>query len=100
MKSEEILMQLGIEKDTYPADAVFDEFNLIGTYSKDCKIVCIMIEDNEDIGCSLSKEAIKEIAFTVDRLITNFGCDVHSYTMKNFFPFTTLKIDKVSNLLP
>jgi hypothetical protein len=48
MKSEQVLNTMGIEKDTYPADAVFERFNLIGTYSKDRKTVCIMIEDNVD----------------------------------------------------
>lgn len=99
MKSEEVLNTMGIEKDTYPADAVFERFNLIGTYSKDRKTVCLMIEDNvdevlqEDIeNCILGMEAVKEIALTVDNLITNFGCAVHSHTLKSNKAFDNFKI--------
>lgn len=102
MQSEKVLEQYGIEKDTYPADAVFEAFNLIGTYSKDGQTVCIMVADNVSEAeqesnfdaCVLSKEAIMEIACTVKVLITDFGCAVHSHTMKHTKPFSNLTIKK------
>lgn len=102
LKSEEVLNRMGIKNDTYPADACFNSGGeYIGTYSEDRETVCIMIEDNllpeeqENFeACILQKETIEEIAYTCKKLITNFGCAVHSYTMKTVKPFTNLKIVK------
>lgn len=96
--SDTILLNMGIEKDNYPADACFGEaenFPLIGTYSKDRQTVCIMMADNSwTIQQVIPFEVVKEIAYTVKTLITDFGCAVHSYTMKNNKPFNSLKIVK------
>jgi hypothetical protein len=105
LKSEEILLLMQIEPDDYPADACFG--NLIGTYSKDRQTVCIMAEDNlteteqkRFLNWSLGKDVIEQIAYSCKKLITNFGCDVHSHTMKTVKPFNNLKIYKPYNLLP
>lgn len=100
MKSEKVLLSMGIEPDDYPADACFGT-EIIGTYSKDRQTVCIMAEDNlteeeqtKFSNWSLGKDVIEEIAYTCKKLITNFGCDVHSHTMKTVKPFNNLKIVK------
>lgn len=100
MLSEAVLKEMNITPDNYPADACFSDY-LIGTYSQDRQTVCLMIEDNllpdeQDNfeACILPKEVIQEIAYTVKTLITNFGCSVHSHTLKNVKPFNNLKIVK------
>lgn len=104
MKSEEILKSLNIKPDTYPADAIFYNESYIGTYTRAREMVCIMIADNvEDEtnldACILPYEAVKEIAYTVKYLITDFGIDVHSYTMKTTKPFINLQVIKTHELI-
>lgn len=104
MKATDILIERGITPDPYPADAIFGEYSnepVMGTYSKDRKTACIMIEDNlteqeqQDLDkCILPAHIVKDIAYTVDHLITNFGLSVHSYDMKNTTPFKSLRITK------
>ena len=102
--SEKVLIKMGYKADKYPADACFLG-DIIGTYSEDRQTVCILLYDNvknEDLTdlnkCILSKEQVKEIAYTVKHLITDFGTDVHSNTFKTVKPFNTLKITKPCNL--
>lgn len=99
LKSEEILSILCIRIDTYPADACFE--GLIGTYSEDRKTVCIMLEDNtteEDRNalrnCAITLEQLKEIALTVNTLITDYAIDVHSHTLKTCKTFKKFTIQK------
>lgn len=99
LKSAKVLKELGIDPDDYPADACFDP-NYIGTYSKDRKTVCIMMDDNVSIDGILPKDVVREIAYTCTKLITDFGCEVHSHTMKTVKPFSQLTIEKVSTIQP
>ena len=101
LKSYLLLQSLGITPDDYPADACFtdNEHDIVGTYSKDRQAVCVLMADNPGLEM-LSKEMIKNIAYTSTKLITDFGCDVHSTTMKDFKPFNTLTIEKLSNTEP
>lgn len=94
------LIELGLEPDDYPAEAIFG--NIIGTFSKYCEAVCILINDNfteseqEDLdNLIIPLETLKEIALTVKVLITNFGIDVHSHTLKNDNVLNKLKIKKI-----
>ncbi len=84
MKSKEVLIEIGLGVDQYPADACFSEGknNWIGTYSEDNRAVCIMSEDN-DGELTLDREMLLEIAEKTDLLITNMGCEVHSVAYKN-----------------
>lgn len=96
MKSTDKLIELGIPVDTPPAVARFND--ITGTFSKDRNTLCLMIEDNGGNletfeGCILPKETVKQIALTVNTLYTNYGCEVHSHTMKQT-PFKNLKILK------
>lgn len=100
MKSEHVLKSMGLNIDPYPADAIFSE-KYIGSYSDDRLTACLMLEDNltpEEIegleGCILPLDTVKEIAYTVNTLVTNFGLGVHSHTMK-INPFSTLNIIKL-----
>lgn len=102
--SKTVLTKMGYNIDNYPADACFLG-DIIGTYSEDRETVCILLYDNvkvEDLTdlnkCILSKEQVKEIAYTVKHLITDFGMDVHTNTFKTVKPFNTLKITKPCNV--
>jgi len=102
MKPYEILKLHGFRPVTY-SDAIFGDDIVKGAVSEEkgkhglYAAVCITIEDNDTQGCNLllSKEIVKEIAYTADILYTNYGCEVHSHTMKTVYPFNKLKIVKI-----
>jgi hypothetical protein len=93
------LIEMGIEPDQYPADAVIG--GLLGTYSKDRETVCILIGDNfteseqENFdNLVIKREQLKEIALTVNTLITNFGIEIHSHSLKTDPIYKKFKISK------
>jgi uncharacterized protein (DUF1697 family) len=105
MQPYEILKKHGFRPVTY-SDALFNNETIKGTVSEEkgqhglYAAVCITIEDNGIQGDNLEammlkKETVKEIAYTTDILYTNFGCEVHSHTMKTVYPFNKLKIIKL-----
>lgn len=95
MKATEILQMAGITPDTYPADACIGD-ELMGTYSQDRRIICLTIADNDRE--MITREEIKEIAYTCQILITDMGAAVHTYDMKNTKPYKNLEIIKICNL--
>ena len=90
-------------------NVIFDETNLgilgiaskeTGTDNKLYKLITITLQDNEidenDFeSCILSKEILEEIAYSCNELHTNFGFDIHSHTLKNTYPFNTIKIKRI-----
>ena len=106
--NKDALLKAGYTPDE-TSDAVFEEYGILGTVSigfgdfGTYKAIAITIEENTQGGetaLQLPKDLIKQIAYTADILITDFGCDVASWTMKNVDPFKNLTIIKLSNLDP
>lgn len=99
MKSQAVLIHMGLTPDK--TDFILENHNLIGSHSKEAgktrlyKTVVILSEENDD-ELSITTAALKEIAQSCDTLITNMGCDVARWSLKNIKAYEGFEIKRLT----